>query len=101
MQILCMKIDLSIKVVDNNFEQNISKCVHDLPQLFDLLESIKPCMSNLSHESLVDSSLQRLIFNDLKLSTRNFILEIFLGEGMFGTTLECWINLDENPATRP
>ena len=80
MQSLCMKIDLSIKVVEKNFEQNFSKCVHDLPQLFDLLESIKPCMSNLSQELLVAFSLGRFTFNDLKLAIRNFIVENFLSE---------------------
>jgi len=65
------------------------------------LESIRPCTPNLIIESLIDSYIQRLIFNDLKLATSNFIVENFLGKRMFGIVLKCWISPDENPTTRP
>ncbi|XP_020202895.1 receptor-like cytoplasmic kinase 176 [Cajanus cajan] len=60
------------------------------------------CTPNMSHELIVASSLlRRFSFNDLKLATRNFKAENFLGEGGFGTVLKGWISQHGNYAARP
>ncbi|TKY50282.1 receptor protein kinase [Spatholobus suberectus] len=62
----------------------------------------RSCTPNLSQELQVASSLlRRFTFNDLKLATRNFKAENFLGEGGFGTVLKGWVSPHGNYAARP
>ncbi|RDX88447.1 putative serine/threonine-protein kinase PIX7, partial [Mucuna pruriens] len=62
----------------------------------------RSCPPNLNQELLLASPLLRkFTFNDLKLATRNFRTENFLGEGGFGTVLKGWISQNGNYAARP
>ncbi|RDX86900.1 putative serine/threonine-protein kinase PIX7, partial [Mucuna pruriens] len=62
----------------------------------------RSCTPKLSKELLVASSLlRRFTFEDLKLATRNFRADNFLGEGGFGTVLKGWISQNGNHAARP
>ncbi|XP_027358822.1 probable serine/threonine-protein kinase PIX7 [Abrus precatorius] len=55
----------------------------------------------MSEELIIASSLvRRFTFDDLKVATRNFKAENFLGEGGFGTVLKGWISQFGNYPSR-
>ena len=57
----------------------------------NLVQNPAPNDPNLDLEIEVNSNLKRFSFQELKLATRNFKSEYFLGEGGFGLELKGWV----------
>ena len=57
--------------------------------------------SKLEEELKIASRLRKFPFNDLKLATRNFRPESFLGEGGFGCVFKGWIEENGTAPVKP
>ncbi|MCH89591.1 putative receptor-like protein kinase, partial [Trifolium medium] len=57
--------------------------------------------SKLEEELKIASRLRKFTFNELKLATRNFRPESFLGEGGFGCVFKGWIEENGTAAVKP
>jgi hypothetical protein len=57
--------------------------------------------SKLEDEIKIASRLRKFTFNELKLATRNFRPESFLGEGGFGCVFKGWIEENGTAAVKP
>lgn len=57
--------------------------------------------SKLEEELKIASRLRKFSFNDLKLATRNFRPESFLGEGGFGCVFKGWIEENGTAPVKP